>query len=252
MLHGTVTASFSGIEKLKELIEFHCDVTSQKPYPDFSKLVSLEKCFLAWDKKYDVKDYQHGLFTLPKLKDLTLRYWTKADCTEIGSLKQLQTLDLRQGVLSRLDGLDNCPDLRTLELSYLPKLVDISRLDHVHGLEKILIQNCPNIADYAPLTHLTNLRHIHLEKVNAQFRDLKWLAKMERIEKIVLSCEILELDWEILFNHPTLKDVAISSHDGYNITDSEILDIAERASRTVTNFRRMGTRKRPSFVFDLE
>ncbi len=252
MLQGSVHTSFVGMEKLTRLVDLNCDVSSQKPLPDYSKLENLEKCFLAWDKKYDAKGYQHGLFTLPKLRDLTLRYWTKPDCTEIAQLKQLEKLDLRQGALASLDSLEKCSGLVALELSYLPKLTDIRCLAHLQSLQKIHIQNCPNISDYAPLTKLENLRHIHLEKMNAHFEDLSWLTKMRRLDKICLSCEISKIDWKHLFNHPTLKYVAMSSHEGYSVSDSEILKVAETSSRKVRNFKRIGTKKKPSFVFDLE
>ena len=77
MLQGSVHTSFSGLERLTRLVELDCDVVSEKPYADFSSLTGLEKCFLAWDKRYDAKDYRHGLFTLPKLKDLTDRKSTR-------------------------------------------------------------------------------------------------------------------------------------------------------------------------------
>ena len=44
MLQGTVTTSFSGLEGLTELVDLNCDVVSQKSYPDFSRLKSLESC----------------------------------------------------------------------------------------------------------------------------------------------------------------------------------------------------------------
>ena len=62
--------SLSGLEKLTNLVALQCDLVMGKPYPDFSRLVNLEKCFLAWDRKYDVKGHHHGLFTLKKLSDL--------------------------------------------------------------------------------------------------------------------------------------------------------------------------------------
>jgi hypothetical protein len=244
--------SLSGLERLTNLIDFQCDLPMDKPYPDFGKLVNLEKCFLDWDKKYDAKNNQNGLFTLPKLKNLTLRHWSKPDCTEIAKLTQLETIDLRQGQLTSLEGVQNSFALKELSLAYLPKLVDISRLEGVGNLEKIHIENCPAISDFSSLTRLKKIRHIHLDKVKAEFQNLKWLDGMNQIEKICLSDAIVDIDWKILFNHPSLINVAMSSHDGYGVSDSEILEIAKSASRKVVNFKRLGTKKNPSFVFDLE
>lgn len=251
MLQGSVNTSFSGIEKLKGLVDLKCDVVSEKPYADFSSLTELKSCFLAWDKKYDAKGYIHGLFTLPKLKNLTLRYWAKSDCKEIAQIKQLEKLDLRQGALSCLDGLSECFTLRVLGLSYLPKLADIDCLGEMPWLEKVRIENCPKLVDLTPLTKIRNLRDLHVEKVNASFHDLIGLAQAHRLERICLSADILEIDWNVLFNHPTLSEVTISSHDGYSVPDSEILKIAESANRKVRGFQRIGTKKRPAFAFNL-
>ena len=137
-------------------------------------------------------------------------------------------------------------------MSYLPKLVDIGYLDNLPKLESLHIQNCTNIGDYGPVARLKNLRSIHLEKVNARFADLNWIGHMPHLKKVRLSCEIADIDWNILFNHPSIKDVGMSSHDGYSVPDSEILKLAESARRRLSNFSRIGTKKKPSFVFVLE
>jgi hypothetical protein len=103
-----------------------------------------------------------------------------------------------------------------------------------------------------PLTNIRNLRDLHVEKVSASFNDLKGLAQANQLEKICISTEIRQIDWDVLFNHPTLSDVTISSHDGYALLDSEILKVAESACRKVKGFQRIGTKKRPSFAFNLE
>lgn len=244
--------SLSGLERLTDLLEFDCDNTGERPYPDYGKLVNLETCVLAWSKKYDAAPEQNRLFTLPKLRDLTLRYWAKQDCSEIAQLVQLERLDFRQGALVRLDGIKNCAKLKALELSYLPKLADISGVSASQNLERIHIENCPNIGDLIPVVKLKNLRLIHFEKINYKFKDLNWLMDAPHVEKICLGCEILKIDWSILFSHPTLSDVALKSHEGYTATDAEILKFADTATRKVVNFKRRGTKKLPSFTFNLE
>lgn len=251
LLQSAVSTSFHGIEQLQALVELNCDVPSQKPLPDYSGLHKLEKCFLAWDKKYDAKNYEHGLFALPRLKDLTLRSWSKPDCADIARLPRLERLDLRQGPLASLGGLENCAGLRALELAYLPKLADIASIGRLQGLEEVRIENCPSIQDFSPLTALPNLRRLHLDKVAARFADLAWLRAMPHLEKICLSREVLDIDWEILFNHPGLRSVALDSHEGYQLADADILKHAQGAARKVSNFKRLGTRKLPSFVFEL-
>jgi hypothetical protein len=88
--------------------------------------------------------------------------------------------------------------------------------------------------------------------VKGHFDDLDWIADNRRIEKLRLSCEIMSIDWAILFNHPTLRDVGIQSHDGYSLSDAKILEIARNAKRKVINFKRIGRKGRPSFSFDLD
>jgi hypothetical protein len=249
LIQGGV-ASLKGLDKLGNLVDFKCDIVSDPPYPSVRSLRNLEKCWIAWDKKYDAKADSLGLFSLDSLASLTLRSWSKADCSNIGKLVQLRSLDLRQGSLTSLDGLQLCKKLTSLSLGYLDKLGAIDEV-RVLNLEAIRIEKCP-ILDLTPVAALTDIRDIHIENVKGHFDDLDWIADNRRIEKLRLSCEIMSIDWAILFNHPTLRDVGIQSHDGYSLSDAKILEIARNAKRKVINFKRIGRKGRPSFSFDLD
>lgn len=242
--------SFVGIEKLFEMVEFKADVVSRKPFPEFGKAKNLEKCFLYWSKGYDVEPFGHGLFTLPKLSDLTLRHWTQPTCKQIAMLG-LEKLDLRQGVLTTLDGLEQCSDLKVLSLAYLPKLEDIARIESLRKLEEVHVENCKNIVDLTPLTRLPNLRKLHVEKTGASFLNLDGFSNAKQLESICISAEVKDIDWTVLFNHPSLDSAIISTHDGYAVPDSAILEIAKIAKRKIIGFHRTGTKKRPSFSFSL-
>jgi hypothetical protein len=182
VVNSSVNTSLTGIENLNHLREFNCEAICLKPYPNFAAVKSLETCILTWDKKYDAKGYLHGLFTLPVLSSLTLRYWTKPDCTEIVQLNQLRKLDLRQGSLTSLRGLEARAALTHLHLSHLKKLVDVSQVSELVNAVQLHIQNCPAISKLTDvLSGLGKLRTLHLENFGEPLKNFKWVNEQRHI-----------------------------------------------------------------------
>jgi hypothetical protein len=243
-------ASLAGIDKLVNLVELQDDVTAARPVPQFGTLVKLEKCQLSWDKAYDAKSANHGLFTLPRLRELILRSWSRPDCLAFSTLGSLQALDLRQGPIASLDGLQGCPSLQRLSLFSLAKLKDFSALAGHPGLQAISMAKCPGFDDLAILGSIPGLRDVRLEKMPEKVANLDWLGQLQRLESLLVS-NVQDVDWSLLFGLPALKSVALGTHEGYAVDDDAILALAQAAGRKVSNFARIGTKKVPAFTMDL-
>lgn len=66
--------------------------------------------------------------------------------------------------LRSLDGIQNCPHVKTLRISYAPDLVDADHLRSHQELVKLHIEGAPRLAGL-DLTPLPNLRHLILQNV---------------------------------------------------------------------------------------
>ena len=251
LIQTLVNTSFSGIEKLELLTNFDSEAISKKPLPDFGKLTNLEKCFLAWDKKYDSSAGCQQLFSLINLKSLGLRYWSMPDCITIAKLRHLEELAIAQGSLNSLSGIETCSNLKSIELHYLSKLNDISHISNVGQLEKLEISNCRKIVDISPLFSMHNLRKIKIEKTGACLESLDFIARLPKLETICLDTDIGHINWNVLFNHPTLFDARFSTHKGYDVSDMDIQEFAKQSVRKVVGPHRFGPKTRPSFAFNL-
>jgi hypothetical protein len=78
------------------------------------------------------------------------------------------------------------------------------------------------------------------------------LRDLPKLKRLRLSCDVADVDWGLLFNHPSLSDVALRSHAGYDVPNDRILRTAEGATRKVASFKRIGSKSIPAFAFDMK
>jgi hypothetical protein len=96
--------------------------------------------------------------------------------------KDLQALILCQVKMSSLDGIENAPQLKRVDLSYNRKLTDISALAKVKdSLTYLDIETCGNIKDYSVLHELHNLECLRLGS-NVVLPDLSFLKNMPKLK----------------------------------------------------------------------
>jgi hypothetical protein len=239
--------SLHGLEELSALEDLHCDFVGKPPFAEFGRLSKLRRCFVAWDKKYD-QGPQAALFDLPALCDLTLRYWGAADCARIGHMAVLQLLDLRQGAVGSTAGLERCASIKELSLALLPKLTAITPIGH---LEKLRLESLPGIASGEFVRGFSSLQSLWLEKMRFRWPNLDWLRDLPRLRDVMNGVEVDRIDWAMVFAHPSLSRFTTKTHEGYDMTDSELTDMAGAAGKRMVEIRRYGTKKNPALALQL-
>lgn len=238
--------SFRGIEKLINLRELELDDAPSPPL-DLTVFEQLEKCYLYWHKRYSPK-----FFALPKLVGVTLSHYTEKDCNDIAQAKNLVHLDLRQGSVRSLHGIEHLHNLKKLSLAYLRNLEDVSSVASLSQLEEIHIEKCPKVLDVEFIRDFHHLRKLHIDCGSPGFADLQWMSKLDDLVTVLIALPVQSVDWNIVFALPNLQRVVINTHPGYQITDDELFACAKTHGRVLGNYFRAGTKKHPAFKFWME
>jgi hypothetical protein len=104
---------------------------------------------------------------------------------DLSKLRKLVLLDISEGNISNLDFLKDMPSLKTLKLSYLYKLKDVTGLLFVKDtLEYLEIDSCKNIDWNGELVLLKNLRKLILG--GFKFEDIKWIKELSSLQHLSL------------------------------------------------------------------
>jgi len=107
------------------------------------------------------------------------------DKDDLSKLNKLVSLDIAEGNISNLNFLKEMPFLKTLKLSYLYKLKDVSGLLFVQDtLEYLEIDSCKNIEWDGVLAQLKNLRKLILG--GFKFEDIEWINELSSLKHLSL------------------------------------------------------------------
>lgn len=80
------------------------------------------------------------------LEHLTIYNYSQNDLGIICNLNKLRYLELSNSrKFESLNGIENCSQLNRVELFYLPKLTDISKIHLLNNLKRFLVINCKKI-----------------------------------------------------------------------------------------------------------
>lgn len=127
----------------------------------------------------------------------------------VGALPDgLEDLTIRQSRIESLDGIEALKNLKRCELSFMPKLIDISALGSMdESLREIEMKSARHISSYEALGRLSNLTILVLEGC-AEISDIHWLRSLTSLQRFVfLGTRIQDGDLSIVFNMPNLKAV---------------------------------------------
>ena len=147
---------------------------------DLSLLTSLEEFRGDWDKRII------NLYRSVSLKKLYMcGFKPKNSClTEIGMLPNLKSLELVQGNISALTGIEGFKNLEFLGLYYLRNLVDLSALNGAPSkLEKIHFESCKKISDYSALSHCKSLICLNIEK-SAAIDNVSFVHELSNLQQL--------------------------------------------------------------------
>lgn len=238
--------TFRGVEKLMNLRELDL-ADAPSPSLDLMVFQNLESCHLHWHKGYSPR-----FFGLPKLSQVAISHYSARTCEDIAQAKQLSTLDLRQGSVQSLKGLETLPKLKQLSLAYMRNLSDVSAVAGLKGLEVLHIEKCPKVVDIDFVRSLPNIRKLFLDCGSPGFADLEWMRKLVDLIDVLIAVPVQTIDWDVIFSLPELQRVVINTHPGYAISDEELFAQARAHGRQLDNYVRAGTRKHPAFKFWME
>lgn len=235
--------SFRGIEKLTKLVSLELDDAPNPPL-DILQLRQLECCYLRWHKKYP-----KAFFELPRLREITLVGYSDSNCENIGLATGLVELDLRQGAVKSLSGLERLGKMRSLSLAYMKNLQDVSAVAGLTEMEVLHIEKCPKVMDIAFVEQFNDLRVLFLDCGSSGFQDLRWLSKFTKLVELLIAVPVQSPDWSVVFAVPKLRDVVINTRPGYKLKDDELIAKATSIGRELTNLVRAGKKDCPAFKF---
>lgn len=237
--------SFKGIESLHKLESVELD-NAPSPPCDLTALRNLRYCYLKWHKRY-AKDF----FALPKLRDVTLLGYTEENCRDISIASKLSSLEITQGGLQSLSGLEEIKELSELSLSYLRGLTDVTQIRSMLKLEILHIEKCPKVEDVSNIPKLVHLRELFVDCGGPGFEDVDWLLRFKDLVDLLIAVPVKSPNWQLIASLPNLRNAVVNTHPGYSVPDSEVLAQLRRSGREIRDFIRAGTKKFPGFKFAL-
>lgn len=239
-----ITATSHGLEQLVHIRRLQLD-EPLKPVVNLAVFSELEDVFLMWDKKYP-----GSFFSLPNLRSMMLRDYSEVGCQDIARAKSLEHLDLRKGSLRSLDGIGEIRSLRSLSLSYIRNLEDISAISGLPQLQSLHIEACPKVADLSSIGSLRSLSRLHIEKVNAEWDGLDWVGQLPFLRVVVNDAEVKKLDWAPVFEHAMLQEFSTRTHQGYEASEELIGAMAVRYGKTIMSVKIFPPKRKPAISIE--
>lgn len=225
--------SSKGLDKLSGLEDLDLD-DFPKPAVDFRKLPKLRKLKVLWDRSRKTCNLAN-----PNLEYLQVDTFGDKDLSVFSELSKLVSLDIRQGSLQSLSGIENLHSLRSLYLIRLRNFIDISGLEACGGLEVLDCRFLPKLSDVEAVRMLARLKSLELDAENASLSDLKFLGSMPDLERLMLTVQAGDIDWHLIANHPSLKSIAITAHAEYGQSDGDIEEILNSGDSQPSKFQRL-------------
>ena len=182
-------------------------------------LTPLKKCknleTLELDAQYSMKSGQYltdisPLKDLTKLKKLVLKNNKIEDLSAIGSLTELEELDLygNRGIKS-INGFENLKKLKKLLLNRTGEITDISPLKECKDLEELSIQN-NKVSSIEALKDHEKLTLLDISG-NKQITDLSPLEKSTKLTRLLANGNKIE-NLDSLKNLTELKEIHVSEN----------------------------------------
>ncbi len=155
---------------------------------------------------------------LPNLKELYIGTSTVKNLEEF-NLPKLTCLSIIQCGITSLNGIESCPKLQRLDLSYMRGLLDISSLSAlVPTLRALFFENCPKITDFSVLSELKQLEYLKLKGKN-ELPSLDFIIGLDKLRYIALTMNVLDGNIKPLLN---LQYVYAECKRHYNVKSKDL------------------------------
>jgi len=147
---------------------------------------------------------------LANLENLVLRSITVPSLSFLASLPKLQTLSLKLGGTTNLEALPSLKSVRELEFWQVRQLDNIDSIVHMPNLETLILQDLPRLVTLPSLAGCRKLKRVCLGHLKA-LTDLAPIAAAPALEEFTLwNAKHCSADvFKPMVQHPTLKKVSV-------------------------------------------
>ncbi len=237
--------SFAGLDALTGLVHLDLDDYDPAPVFDFSPLKNLEFVRMGWSSKMMVSQF----FSIPRLREISLLGFKAVNCEGIGAASKLRTLKLRHSTLESLEGLAGCESLEELRLIAVKKLPSLNGIEGCKALKVIEIEKGSILENVdESLQKCTALTEVLLVG-KFEVATLQWIRTNPMIRRFRSDAVVLEIDWNVLFGAPELREIAFTHIPDVLPTDDEIKKIAHSQGKHLQWIEHGGTRRVPWIEF---
>ena len=193
-----ITCSIESIDDLYSLVNLK--------YLDAEDLI-LENCSTLVNLHWLSCSYSKKMSNLPgTLKTLKIRKVKLSPEVFFGEFipKHLENLEVIQGNLKSLTGIQKLENLKFLSLNYLSSLADVEDLSKVIALQKLEIESCKKACDLQVFSKLTEIQHLKLGKCGV-ISDVEFVSKLAHLLIFTfVETKVDSLDLSPLANHVSL------------------------------------------------
>ncbi len=207
---------YSPLYKMPELHFLQCDTEygEREAYTtsiDYSKIHGLKELYVVGKghlnyQKIDTLEFLN--ISNQKLSDF-----------QTFDLPKLKKLSIVQSSVQTLQGIENCPKLQWLGMSYMRNLSDISALVAVAPtLRSFCIESSPKITDFSVLSGLKKLEYLTLEGKN-ELPNLDFIKELPKLKFLRLTMNVQDGNLEYLQN---LQYVNAVCKRHYNLKNKDL------------------------------
>ncbi|ODV60672.1 L domain-like protein [Ascoidea rubescens DSM 1968] len=189
-----------------------------------------------------------SLQSLVHLKKLIIKGYNQISKIEhLNNLTQLQVLVIRCSNISQIENLNDCKNLKILDLSFNLNIKKIENIQNLKKLKKLILYRC-NLNKIENLDSNQNLQYLDLGGNN--------ISKVENISHLK-NLRVLYLDKNHISNHnssDTYKDISISSGNSCSLISSwdSLKNLKQLSLGGNYLFSRKFYGKLPKFIHDAE
>lgn len=160
-----------------------------------------------------------SVFKCTLLEKLSLRNLKAIDLRFLTHLEGLRNLSVSNTFLNSLEGI---PNIESINLAYVPKLVSLAPLSNCTNLKVIGLEKCKRIRDISPLENLKNLESLRMDNCG-EIESLRPLLKLEKLTNLsfIESTKILDGDIACLLESTSLRFSKYANRKHYNIRCKE-------------------------------
>ena len=173
----------SGAASLEELIVNGGSISGVGALSELSSLRSL--ALVSDSVDWDTDEHAELFSGLAGLRSLCLSQWPWEDLAPLTALGQLESLDLRGGELTSLEGVDQLGALTSLSLSDFYSLSEVGEIGSLGKLRSLRLLNLC-VSSLEGLEGLEELASIELE--GSDLVDVAALATMPNLTSVRLDC----------------------------------------------------------------